>query len=313
MAGPAKGKTKKNKGKFSDVHKPDNKQQGTSSSNVDLGLTQSKNIGGSRETGKKSSPPMSRHIESMLEELLKEKVELLYKKALEKFLDLGYGVDIAIRAILMNGSIFGGTNILSNISSNALDVINKGYVTDDKIAIEPIFDNVLELARFSMQTLINKIVQDQSNVTNMDAILYLLQSDSLAVHVPPTGRCNCEDHKHVDKSSDEIDIGKMLMDNTASLQGLYISATTQSSSVSKGKEATFDSKQKITNPCVTTSASSSDAFESDGLEFMKSLTNCPDGVALEDLLRTCPENLKEDMRLKLVEQLEKLTIQVKES
>ncbi|KAI5675531.1 hypothetical protein M9H77_06481 [Catharanthus roseus] len=68
-----------------------------------------------------------------------------------------------------------------------------------------------------MQTLINRVVQDEPEMCKMDAILYLLQCNSISSHVPAIDPHNSAHEKELgnEKGTAKINIGKMLKNNMA--------------------------------------------------------------------------------------------------
>ncbi|KAL3537165.1 hypothetical protein ACH5RR_000531, partial [Cinchona calisaya] len=192
MAGSGKGKCKKSKGK-SKYNKSEiiNKKIGTSETNPNLQEKQSNISGSSQEYRDGSSPShsnlsgepsrLSCYNEVKIEKLLCERLLVRYNEALELLVGSGFSMDIALKAILNFGCVFGPMNILANIMTNSVVYIYCSHLANNDVCIEngPVFENMIELTKFSLQSLVDEILKLRPLWKKVDAMLYILSSSML--------------------------------------------------------------------------------------------------------------------------------------
>ncbi|XP_062073668.1 MND1-interacting protein 1 isoform X2 [Humulus lupulus] len=91
--------------------------------------------------------------EEQLEEILLKNLDFLYNEAISRLVALGYGEDVAHKAILRNGHCYGGMDVLTNILHNSLAYLNSscdssnGNSSDES---EPAFADLRQLEEYSL-------------------------------------------------------------------------------------------------------------------------------------------------------------------
>lgn len=118
--------------------------------------------------------------EEQLEEILLKNLEFLYNEAVSRLVALGYGEDIALKAILRNGHCYGGMDVLTNILHNSLAFLNSscgGGGNGDSEESEPVFADLRQLEEYSLAGMVCLLQQVRPHLSKGDAMWCLLMSD----------------------------------------------------------------------------------------------------------------------------------------
>ncbi|KAL6183604.1 hypothetical protein ACLB2K_045015 [Fragaria x ananassa] len=117
--------------------------------------------------------------EDQLEELLLKNLEFLYNEAISKLVALGYGEDLALKAILRNGHCYGGMDVLTNIMHNSLAHLNSDSGSKDGNSedSEPVFADLRQLEEYSLAGMVCMLQQVRPRLSKGDAMWCLLMSD----------------------------------------------------------------------------------------------------------------------------------------
>ncbi|KAF9685517.1 hypothetical protein SADUNF_Sadunf03G0062800 [Salix dunnii] len=120
--------------------------------------------------------------EEQLEETLLKNLDFLYKEAISKLVGLGYGEDVALKAILRNGHCYGGMDVLTNIMHNSLAFLNNndgggGGDKGNADETELVFDDLRQLEEYSLAGLVCLLQQVRPHLSKGDAMWCLLMCD----------------------------------------------------------------------------------------------------------------------------------------
>lgn len=131
--------------------------------------------------------------EEQLEDLLLRHLEYLYNEAVSKLASLGYGHDVALRAVLSNGYCYGGMDVLTNILHNALACLKGGGGGGDEDGSEEednVFADLRQLVEYSLTGMVYLLQQVKPRLSKGDALWCLLVSElhvgkASTVDIPP--------------------------------------------------------------------------------------------------------------------------------
>lgn len=133
--------------------------------------------------------------EEQLEDLLLRHLEYLYNEAVSKLASLGYGHDVALRAVLSNGYCYGGMDVLTNILHNALACLKGGGGggggdEDGSEEEENVFADLRQLVEYSLAGMVYLLQQVKRRLSKGDALWCLLVSElhvgkASTVDIPP--------------------------------------------------------------------------------------------------------------------------------
>ncbi|KAF8101705.1 hypothetical protein N665_0201s0029 [Sinapis alba] len=128
--------------------------------------------------------------EEQLEDLLLKHLECLYKEAVSKLVSLGYGEDVALRAVLSNGYCYGGMDVLTNIVHNALTCLSSNVENED--GSETVFTDLRQLVEYSLAGMVYLLKQVKPHLSKGDALWCLLISElhvgkASTVDIPSSG------------------------------------------------------------------------------------------------------------------------------
>lgn len=112
--------------------------------------------------------------DNQMEKFVAKKLEDLYKEAHAKLLSFGYDHDTALSAILMNGHVFGGDDVLDNIVQNSINYIDTRQVLDGATQN---FADMRLMIDYSLTKMINWLRQGRPELTKRQALGCLFLSN----------------------------------------------------------------------------------------------------------------------------------------
>ncbi|KAM7257142.1 hypothetical protein ACFE04_012883 [Oxalis oulophora] len=126
--------------------------------------------------------------ESQLEEMLMKNLESLYNHALKTIVDLGYGKDAALKAILNRGFCFGDKDIVTNVVKNSLAYLNGTSVGGGSDVVNPNvgeettttkleFADLKDLLEYSLSGMVYLVKQVRPYLSKGYAMWCLLECD----------------------------------------------------------------------------------------------------------------------------------------
>ncbi|XP_071721984.1 MND1-interacting protein 1-like [Rutidosis leptorrhynchoides] len=125
------------------------------------------------------------NIEEDLQDRLVEKLEILYKEALRRIVELGYDKDVALKAILKSGYRYCELRkIVWNVVNDSVAYLN-GKEIGGRSSIRLEFADLRELMEHVLNSMVHKVRQARPYLNKGDAMFCLLRCD-LNVNVAST-------------------------------------------------------------------------------------------------------------------------------
>uniref|UniRef100_A0A7N0UXT6 RING-type domain-containing protein n=1 Tax=Kalanchoe fedtschenkoi TaxID=63787 RepID=A0A7N0UXT6_KALFE len=121
--------------------------------------------------------------EEQLEGFLLRNLEFLFREAIATLVRSGHDEEVALKAVLKNGHCYGSMDALSNIVHNAVTYLNSDFgCSDDEEDgddedCEPNFENLSQLAEYSLSGMVCLLQQIRPQMSKGDALWCLLMGD----------------------------------------------------------------------------------------------------------------------------------------
>ncbi|CDY18168.1 BnaC05g01910D [Brassica napus] len=112
-----------------------------------------------------------------LEELLSSNLLALYLNAMKQVIDCGYTDDDVLKAISGSRLYCGGSDLVSNIVSNALNVLKNGGEGGDGGSRDYVFEDLQQLVGYTLVEMISLVKEVRPSLSTVEAMWRLLMCD----------------------------------------------------------------------------------------------------------------------------------------